>query len=184
MGSSPGVLGAGEAVSLARLCADIGAGAGRRCVALVTAMDEPLGRRIGNALEHLKECDVQIVDVAAAAAQQAQVLDTRYRGADRTRDEGLFGSAVQGKKILPSCYSRSALQRHDFARRRISMLFDQERASRIMSQQGIDALVTAVQEMGRLVEVPTPTIDVVLALVQQRAQVAGTYAYPKGGEER
>jgi 2-dehydropantoate 2-reductase len=39
----------------------------------------------------------------------------------------------------------------------------------------IDALVTAVQEMGRLVGVPTPTIDTVLALVQQRARVAGTY---------
>jgi len=39
----------------------------------------------------------------------------------------------------------------------------------------IDALVTAVQEMGRLVEVPTPTIDVVLALVRQRARVAGCY---------
>jgi 2-dehydropantoate 2-reductase len=39
----------------------------------------------------------------------------------------------------------------------------------------IDALVTAVQEMGRMVEVPTPTIDVVLALVQQRARVAGCY---------
>ena len=39
----------------------------------------------------------------------------------------------------------------------------------------IDALVTVVQELGRLVEVPTPTIDVVLALIQQRAVVAGTY---------
>jgi 2-dehydropantoate 2-reductase len=39
----------------------------------------------------------------------------------------------------------------------------------------IDALVTVVQELGRLVEVPTPTIDVVLALIQQRARVAGTY---------
>ena len=39
----------------------------------------------------------------------------------------------------------------------------------------IDALVTAVQEMGRMVEVPTPTIDVVLALVRQRARVAGAY---------
>ena len=39
----------------------------------------------------------------------------------------------------------------------------------------IDALVTAVQEMGRLVDVPTPTIDVVLALVRQRARVAGAY---------
>ena len=39
----------------------------------------------------------------------------------------------------------------------------------------IDALVTAVQEMGRLVEVPTPTIDTVLALVRLRARVAGCY---------
>ena len=39
----------------------------------------------------------------------------------------------------------------------------------------IDALVTVVQELGRLVGVPTPTIDVVLALIQQRARIAGTY---------
>lgn len=39
----------------------------------------------------------------------------------------------------------------------------------------IDALVTAVQEMGRLVDEPTPTIDAVLALIRQRARVAGTY---------
>ena len=39
----------------------------------------------------------------------------------------------------------------------------------------IDALVTAVQEMGRLVEVPTPTLDMVLSLVQQRGRVAGCY---------
>ena len=39
----------------------------------------------------------------------------------------------------------------------------------------IDALVSVVQELGRLVDIPTPTIDVVLALIQQRAAVAGTY---------
>ena len=39
----------------------------------------------------------------------------------------------------------------------------------------IDALITVVQELGRLVEVATPTIDVVLPLIQQRARVAGTY---------
>jgi len=39
----------------------------------------------------------------------------------------------------------------------------------------IDALVTAVAEMGRLVEVPTPTIDMVLGLVRQRARGAGCY---------
>ena len=39
----------------------------------------------------------------------------------------------------------------------------------------IDALLTAVQELGRLVGVPTPTIDIVLALIQQRGESAGTY---------
>jgi len=57
---------------------------------------------------------------------------------------------------------------------RTSMLQDLERGR----PMEIDALVTAVQEMGRLVGVPTPTIDVVLALVQQRAHGAGVYEYP------
>lgn len=39
----------------------------------------------------------------------------------------------------------------------------------------IDALVTAVQELGRLTETPTPTIDTVLALIQLRARSAGLY---------
>ena len=39
----------------------------------------------------------------------------------------------------------------------------------------LDALVTAVQEMGRLVKVATPTIDAVLALVQERGRQAGLY---------
>lgn len=39
----------------------------------------------------------------------------------------------------------------------------------------IDALVTAVQELGRLTEIPTPTIDTVLALIRLRAKVAGLY---------
>ncbi len=40
----------------------------------------------------------------------------------------------------------------------------------------IDALVGAVAELGRLVEKPTPTIDTVLALVRQRAALAGCYS--------
>ena len=52
-----------------------------------------------------------------------------------------------------------------------SMLQDLERG-RAME---IDALVTVAQEMGRLTEIPTPTIDLVLALVQQRARQAGCY---------
>jgi len=39
----------------------------------------------------------------------------------------------------------------------------------------IDALVASVQELGRIVNVPTPTIDIVLGLVKQRARLAGCY---------
>jgi len=39
----------------------------------------------------------------------------------------------------------------------------------------IDALVAAVSEMGALLEIETPTINTILALVRQRARVAGCY---------
>jgi 2-dehydropantoate 2-reductase len=52
-----------------------------------------------------------------------------------------------------------------------SMLQDLERG-RAME---IDPLVTVVQELGRKVDIPTPTIDTVLALVQQRARIAGLH---------
>lgn len=40
----------------------------------------------------------------------------------------------------------------------------------------IDALVGAVQELGVATGIPTPTLDTVLALVKQRARLAGCYA--------
>ena len=52
-----------------------------------------------------------------------------------------------------------------------SMLQDLERGRPLE----IDALVTAVQELGRLTAVPTPSIDIVLSLVRQRAQLVGCY---------
>ncbi|GBD44007.1 hypothetical protein HRbin40_01490 [bacterium HR40] len=54
---------------------------------------------------------------------------------------------------------------------RTSMLQDLERGR----PMEIDALVGAVQELGRIVGVPTPTIDTVLALVRLRARIAGCY---------
>lgn len=52
-----------------------------------------------------------------------------------------------------------------------SMLQDLERGR----PMEIDPLVTVVQEMGKLTGIPTPAIDSVLALVVQRAKIAGLY---------
>ncbi len=52
-----------------------------------------------------------------------------------------------------------------------SMLQDLERGRPLE----IDALVTAVQEMGRLAGIETPYIDSVLGLIQQRARMLGLY---------
>jgi 2-dehydropantoate 2-reductase len=55
---------------------------------------------------------------------------------------------------------------------RTSMLQDLERGR----PMEIDALVTAVQELGRLTATPTPSIDLVLALVRRLARAKGCYA--------
>ncbi len=54
---------------------------------------------------------------------------------------------------------------------RTSMLQDLEKRRPIE----LDALLTVVQEIGRLAGVKTPTIDIVLALTQQMGRVAGVY---------
>jgi 2-dehydropantoate 2-reductase len=54
---------------------------------------------------------------------------------------------------------------------KMSMLQDLERGRSLE----IDALVTVVQELGRLTHVPTPTVDAVLALIQERGRNAGLY---------
>lgn len=60
----------------------------------------------------------------------------------------------------------------DVGAHRTSMLQDLD-AGRPME---IDALVGSVQELGRITETPTPTIDTVLGLVQLRARSAGLYS--------
>jgi 2-dehydropantoate 2-reductase len=59
---------------------------------------------------------------------------------------------------------------------KMSMLQDLERGRSLE----IDALVTAVHELGRLTGVSTPIVDAVLALVQERGRAAGLY-HPLGG---
>ncbi len=55
---------------------------------------------------------------------------------------------------------------------KMSMLQDLERGR----SMEIDALVTAVQELGRMVGQATPTIDLLLTLVQERGRQSGLYA--------
>jgi 2-dehydropantoate 2-reductase len=55
---------------------------------------------------------------------------------------------------------------------KMSMLQDLERRRSLE----IDALVGAVQELGRLTSVRTPVIDAVLALIKERARAAGLYS--------
>ncbi|MCV3271330.1 2-dehydropantoate 2-reductase [Roseobacter sinensis] len=59
----------------------------------------------------------------------------------------------------------------DVGAHRTSMLQDLD-AGRPME---IDALVGSVQELGRITDTPTPTIDTVLGLIQLRGRVAGLY---------
>ncbi|MCB8877383.1 2-dehydropantoate 2-reductase [Acidisoma silvae] len=54
---------------------------------------------------------------------------------------------------------------------KMSMLQDLERGR----SMEIDALVTSVQELGRLAGLRTPLIDTVLSLIQERARTAGLY---------
>ena len=41
----------------------------------------------------------------------------------------------------------------------------------------IDSIISSVQELGALVRIKTPTIDCVLALLKQRANLAGCFEY-------
>jgi 2-dehydropantoate 2-reductase len=106
----------------------------------------------------LETLDVVATDVGTRAVSKAMMLEAQEIG---TKLGVRFPVDVE-KRIDGA----AAVGAH-----RTSMLQDLERGR----PMEIDALVTAVQEMGRLVDVPTPTIDVVLALIKQRARVAGSY---------
>ena len=81
-----------------------------------------------------------------------------------------------GIEIPPEMMDRLLAAAGSIGGHKMSMLQDLERGRSLE----IDALVTAVQELGRLVQVETPTIDAVLALVQERGRTAGLYPAKHG----
>ena len=101
-------------------------------------------------------------------------IDREFRGA--------MGNRIYGcDDCLAVCpWNKFAAQTREYRRidgaakvgaHRTSMLQDLERGRPLE----LDALLTAVQEMGQIASVETPYIDTVLALVQQMGEVAGVY---------
>ena len=81
-------------------------------------------------------------------------------------------SAALGVNIPEEMIDRRLTAAGSVTGHKMSMLQDLERGR----SMEIDALVTVVQEVGRMTGVATPTIDVVLALVQECGRQAGLYS--------
>ncbi|MGA2191530.1 MAG: 2-dehydropantoate 2-reductase [Steroidobacteraceae bacterium] len=77
-----------------------------------------------------------------------------------------LGILIPGEMMNRRLAAAGAIAGH-----KMSMLQDIERGRSLE----IDALVTAVHELGRLTQVPTPMIDTVLALVSERGRSLGLY---------
>lgn len=101
---------------------------------------------------------------------------------DIARDAGTRAVArammVEGQRVAETLGARFPIDvdarikgAEEVGAHRTSMLQDLERGR----PMEVDALVGAVAELGRLVEVPTPTIDTIYALVKRRAVEAGCY---------
>lgn len=94
-----------QALELARTMIGVGEARGVRCTALLTAMDRPLGRTVGNALEMVEAIDclkgegpADLVDVTVALVAEMLVLGERFEdraeAASAARDMLATGGAV------------------------------------------------------------------------------------------
>ena len=83
-----------------------------------------------------------------------------------------------GVNIADEMMDRRLAKAGSIVGHKMSMLQDLERGK----PMEIDALVTVVQEFARLTGVPTPMIDAILALVQERER--NSLSAPRGGEGR
>lgn len=98
-----------EAQTLARLMVDTGNGAGRRTAALITDMEAPLGRCIGNALEVREAVDVLsgrgeerltalCEELAAGMVRLAGLAENQQQALDMVRESVHSGAALAALK--------------------------------------------------------------------------------------
>jgi thymidine phosphorylase len=92
-----------SAEDLAREMVELGEGAGRRTVALVTAMDNPLGRSVGNALEVQEALD------ALSGEGDDELLEVSLRVAREMCE--LAGVRADVEKVLRSGAGRKMFER-------------------------------------------------------------------------
>ncbi|TMA33301.1 MAG: 2-dehydropantoate 2-reductase [Deltaproteobacteria bacterium] len=97
--------------------------------------------------------------------------DTGTRAASRTMMLEAQAVAEKLGVTFPLDVDERIKGAHEVGAHKLSTLVDLERGR----PMEIEPLLGAVVEMGRLVDLPMPACDIVLALVRQRARVAGLY---------
>jgi pyrimidine-nucleoside phosphorylase len=96
-----------DALVLAKIMVDIGEGAGRRMVALITAMEQPLGCAIGNAIE-VREA----IDTLAGNGPPDLVELVTELGAEMLLISGLTPTREEGKSVIAkNLYTRKGLDK-------------------------------------------------------------------------
>lgn len=117
-------------------------------------------------------CSLNPVSALTGATLEQMVRDPEVRAL--LREIMLEAKEVAEKLgvIFPIDVEKRLAGAEAIGAHKTSMLQDLERGR----PMEIDALVSAVQELARLTETPTPHLDAILALVKQRARLAGCYA--------
>ncbi|MDI6641935.1 MAG: thymidine phosphorylase, partial [Elusimicrobiota bacterium] len=92
-----------DAVALAKAMVDIGVGAGKKMVALVTSMEQPLGFAVGNAIE-VKEA----IDTLRGEGPQDLTDLCVELGANMLLISGIVNSVADGRKKLKDAISSGA----------------------------------------------------------------------------
>lgn len=100
-----------DAEELAELCVSLGNEAGRRCVAIVSTMDQPLGRAVGNALEVVEAVELLSASPSGRLAEVALELAALGLSEARARAGGVHDPAGAAEEVRRAWHGGAALER-------------------------------------------------------------------------